>query len=181
MNEGAWRSFTRLGFQERLLAEARRELDSTWHEQVRPWEAWAFRRFATAYARERGLLVQDFCGLLVSAKNCLGDTFARVLLERGLGSAATAVEGLEQLRVTAHDLEHGHHRIGFRPRLPRRQTLRRLYAVGLRRDADDPLSERRHSAIRSGPASTGVSTAACSQATIDRGSTTSGVIRRSPV
>ncbi|MEW6380454.1 MAG: hypothetical protein AB1611_12720 [bacterium] len=127
-------SATRQDYQARLLDMAARTYRETWHETLTPQQIQVFNRYAYSYAREQGRLILDHYGLLVAARNCLGETFSYVLYQKSSLYPFYRPDGLPELFLRAEDLQLGSTRVRFRPRPPKKEKQARDFVKRKGRD-----------------------------------------------
>ncbi|MEW5802543.1 MAG: hypothetical protein AB1847_10640 [bacterium] len=121
VQSGSEASLTRLDYQASLLERAVETYRKVWHETLSPHQIQAFNRYAYSYAREQGRLVLDHYGLLVAARNCLGETFSYVLYQQSSIYPFQQADGLPEICLRAEDFQLGSTMVRFRPRPPKKE------------------------------------------------------------
>ena len=121
VQDGKEASLTRLDYQASLMDTAVKTYQKVWHETLSPHQIQIFNRYAYNYAREKGRLILDHYGLLVAAKNCLGETFSFVLYQQSSLYPFQRADGLPEIYLRAEDLRLGSTSVKFRPQPPKKE------------------------------------------------------------
>ena len=148
--DGKEASLTRLDHQASLMDMAAKTYQKVWHETLSPHQIQIFNRYAYNYAREQGRLILDHYGLLVAARNCLGETFSFVLYQQSSIYPFQREDGMPEIYLRAEDLRLGSTRVKFRPRPPKKEKQARDF---VKRKLRDLRPDRWHNQVPLGECS----------------------------